>query len=101
VFFYRKGRKGFAEGAKASRPLQSPCALCGEKPQHDGEKSSYFVTIPSPLLSRNFNTTEIYFQLTIYIVLFTRIICGTKVGQITENTKSAFGVTRESRRKHP
>jgi hypothetical protein len=50
VFFYRKGRKGFAEGAKASRPLQSPCALCGDKPQHDGKKSSYFVTIPKGAL---------------------------------------------------
>jgi hypothetical protein len=29
--FYRKERKGFAEGATASRPLRSPCALCGKK----------------------------------------------------------------------
>jgi hypothetical protein len=30
-FFYRKGRKYFIEGAKASRPLRNLCVLCGKK----------------------------------------------------------------------
>jgi hypothetical protein len=34
VFFYRKGRRGFAEGAKASRPLRS---LCARSPKAAGQ----------------------------------------------------------------
>jgi hypothetical protein len=34
VFFYRKGRRGFAEDAKASRPLQS---LCARSPEAAGQ----------------------------------------------------------------
>jgi hypothetical protein len=51
--FHRMAGFFTAKGAKASRPLRNTCdlcvkktPLCGEKPQHDGEKSSYFVTIP-------------------------------------------------------
>jgi hypothetical protein len=45
VFFYRKERKGFASFAKLLL-CGKKTPLCGEKLQHDGKKSSYFVTIP-------------------------------------------------------